>query len=47
MTLTLRRGDYLEALRTLPDASVNAMQSVDEVAKDCSRLVGDFLRREA
>jgi len=23
---------------------VNAMQSVDEVAKDCSRLVGDFLR---
>ncbi len=26
---------------------VNAMQSVDDVAKDCSRLVGDFLRREA
>ena len=26
---------------------VNAMQSVDEVAKDCSLLVGDFLRREA
>jgi dTMP kinase len=26
---------------------VDAMQSVDEVAKDCSRLVGDFLRREA
>ena len=26
---------------------VDAMQSVDEVAKDCSLLVGDFLRREA